>query len=153
MVLINGVKINNNEEKQSEQLKKPSINEILDKMQVNYNNMNYANNNQNVDIMANTESKQQTNNTNNSTDNNLLLSLLPLLLNNKSDSAEILKKEQNELLHTLIKNLNNPLLEKLFELLPKLSKKSNIKKVETEEKIEKPKIESYVKTDEYNSKN
>lgn len=141
MILINGVKITN-ADKQIEDLKKPSINEILDKMQVNYNNINFENN-KSVNIEKHEEQKVNNN------DNNLLLTLLPLLLNNKGDSAEILKTQQNELLHGLIKNLNNPLLEKIIDILPKLNKKP----IKTEEKNEKPKIESYIKTDEYNSKN
>ena len=103
--------------------------------------------------------KEQTSSTNtnsSSIDNNILVSLLPLLLNNKSNGAstETVKKEQNELFHALIKNLNNPLLEKLFELLPTLSKKNSVKKFEVESvKKNEPKIDSFVKTDEYNQYN
>ncbi|MGN1221880.1 MAG: hypothetical protein ACI4TT_01435 [Christensenellales bacterium] len=151
MILINGVKVNNSIEK-NEQIKQSSINEILDKMQVNYNNMNYAKSNQSVDIMSSKAEAQseQPVNTLNASDSNLLMSLLPILLNqSKENSAETLKNQQNELLHSLIKNLNNPMLEKVLELLPKLTKKS-VKKVETEStKKDEPKIDSFVKTSEY----
>ena len=151
MILINGVKVNKNIEK-SEQIKQSSINEILDKMQVNYNNMNYAKSNQSVDIMsskAEVQSEQPVNALN-ASDSNLLMSLLPILLNqSKESSAETLKNQQNELLHSLIKNLNNPMLEKVLELLPKLTKK-RVKKVEAEStKKDEPKIDSFVKTSEY----
>ena len=151
MILINGVKVNKNIEK-SEQIKQSSINEILDKMQVNYNNMNYAKSNQSVDVMSSKAEAQseQPVNTLNASDSNLLMSLLPILLNqSKENSAETLKNQQNELLHSLIKNLNNPMLEKVLELLPKLTKKS-VKKVEAEStKKDEPKIDSFVKTSEY----
>ena len=161
MAIINGVKINNTkDERQTDAIKKPSINEVLEKMQVNYNNLNnYYIQSNNVSVMSNTEPKEQTSSTNtnsSSIDNNILVSLLPLLLNNKSNGAstETVKKEQNELFHALIKNLNNPLLEKLFELLPTLSKKNSVKKVEVESvKKNEPKIDSFVKTDEYNQYN
>ena len=161
MAIINGVKINNTKDEiQTDAIKKPSINEVLEKMQVNYNNLNnYYSQSNNVSVMSNTEPKEQTSsaNTNSSSiDNNILVSLLPLLLNNKSNGAstETVKKEQNELFRALIKNLNNPLLEKLFELLPTLSKKNSVKKVEVESvKKNEPKIDSFVKTDEYNQYN
>jgi hypothetical protein len=158
MVIINGVKtetVSDYELSQKAQ-KKPSINEILDKMQNNYDSINGA---QNVSTSA-----QSLGENNTAQDvsamggifgasddkNNLLMSLLPLIISGKGkNSASFIQSQQQQLVKQLIKSANNPLLEKFFELLPKF--KQNAKTSETvETKKEEPKIDSFVKTDEYN---
>lgn len=151
MVYINGVKITSAEEKTTEQTKKPSINEILDKMQLNYNNVNYSAGQTENNLHGEQKPEQVSVLSKQSGDNSLLLSILPLLLN-KGNNAEVLKSQQDELMHTLIKGLNNPLIEKLFELMPKVSKKTT-KKVEAESTKKEPAIDSFVKTDEYSINN
>ena len=153
MVLINGVKIDSKDERKEDLQKKPSINEILEKMQSNYNKINSVVVQSN-DFTKNYEEDSQKTSTMGLSggDNNLLLTLLPMLLNKSGDGTAILQKEQNEIFHTLLKNLNNPLLEKLFELLPNFKKPR--KKAETSTtKKEDPKIESFVKTEDYNCNN
>ena len=149
MVTINGVKVSNDNQRQENQIQKtPSINEILDKMQNNYNNLNYPDT-QKISVLSNTETEANTNNNNLNNDNNLLLSILPLLLNKSGNQADILKSEQNKIFQSMIKSLNNPLLEKIFELLPKLNKKTSVKKVEVESKKNESSIDSFVKTSNY----
>ena len=109
MILINGKKIEDKNQPQQQTAKKPSINEILQKMQNNYDNRVYATEQNSTQ----TNAQNQTENTNqNDNQNNLLLSILPALLKQKQGpTVQTQEVEQNDILKTLLKNLNNPMLE------------------------------------------
>lgn len=151
MILINGKEIENKNSSQEQTIKKPSINEILQKMQTNYDNQIYATKQQSTQPNSDAQ-PQTTSNTENQ--NNLLLSVLPALLKQKqTPTVQTQDVDQNEILKTLLKNLNNPMLEKLFELLPLFSKKTKAQQADIGNKKSETKIDSLVKTDDYHSNN
>lgn len=77
-------------------------------------------------------------------DNNFLMSILPLILstNNKTKT----KGFENPIFKELLKRVNNPIIQKIFEMLPKMKTTTE---TQTENKKDEAKIDSYVKTSEY----
>lgn len=167
MVKINGVKAN--ETSQMEKVVLPSMNEVLDRMENNFesrkidysksgsnnffgdfdikkNNQNLNGDNQKVNTLGSFDMSQ------NSSDNSsFLLTVLPMLFS--KDKNINFKNAQNEIIKNLLKKTNNPLLIKIFELMPKLEKMTNTEKKTTtfEEKKEKN-IDDFVKAEDYQSK-
>lgn len=156
MVKINGVKAT--ETSEIEKDVSPSINEILDRMEnnfearkVNYSKVNSnsifdgANNSQKVSTLNNFSVSQ------NEDDSNIFLNILPMLLS--KDKSINLKKNQNEIIKMLIKKTNNQMLLKLFELMPKLSKAKNTETENEKNKTEKVQnIDDFVKAEDFQSK-
>ncbi len=154
MVKINGVKAT--ETSQTEKKVMPSINEILDRMEnnfearkINYSNIdssnlfNDTNNNQKVSTLGNFDLGQQTN------DLKPLLNILPMLLSKDKS----FKNNQNEIIKMLIKKSNNPMLSKLFELLPKLSKVKNAEaEIKSNETKKEKNIDDFVKAEDFQNK-
>ena len=164
MVKINGVKATNTFEAESKKIS--ALNQILDKMESNYEDINSkANKKQNVE-------QQRYNNSNfdkNQSDDNvttqsyssnmfssdksgLIMSVLPALLSNNK-GAKNLFDEKNILIKELLKYSKNPMINRLFELMPKLANKNTsvsqtMEAEETQKKL--PAIDSFVKTDDYN---
>ena len=150
MIKINGIKasiLNDETERLNSQ---PSINQVLDKMENNFvarNTNQKTTNLQNVSVQ--TFANEQNQNGNIFDENNLLLTLLPLLLGNKSN-----KLDGDFLINQLLKKSNNPRLQKILDILSKISnikktKESDDKKVEKKEN----KIDSFVRTDDAEDKN
>ena len=154
MVKINGVKAT--ESSQTEKNVLPSMNEILDRMEnnfearkINYSNIdssnlfNDTNNNQKVSTFGNFDLGQQTN------DLKPLLNILPMLLSKDKS----FKNNQNEIIKMLIKKSNNPMLSKLFELLPKLSKVKNAEaEIKNNETKKEKNIDDFVKAEDFQNK-
>ena len=150
MIKINGIKasiLNDETERLNSQ---PSINQVLDKMENNFvarNTNQKTTNLQNVSVQ--TFANEQNQNGNIFDENNLLLTLLPLLLGNKSN-----KLDGDFLINQLLKKSNNPRLQKILDILSKIS---NIKKTKEsdDKKVEKKeiKIDSFVRTDDAEDKN
>ena len=173
---INGVVIENETTKKE---RTPTINQILDNMENNFqmvnskqkfaegfsgqfseqkDNQTFAqsflgkkNGEQNYSL--NQEVKAESfNNQNFQHDdkNNLLLSILPTLLS-QNKSPKNLNKQKEMLIGELLKNSSNPMLSKLFKLLPQLANKTDVLKNEENSKESapqktEPKIDSFRKT-------
>lgn len=149
MPTINGVKAEpTNKFKENIKTKNPSIKEVLERMQSNYDDINVKTNSS-----QKTEEQTKESTTNplniNLNKSDLLSSLLPMLLSNKTDNiSNIFKNNKNNLLQSLLKTSNNPMLSKILELMPQLNKKI-IPKNEENSKKQSPKIDSFIKTTEY----
>ena len=164
MIKINGVKATSVMETQKEIT--PSINQILDKMENNFEarKVDYSQNNlnnifdgsQNIDNSQNTNQYSQKVNSlgsfnalQNGDNSNLLLSILPMMLSKDKTSA--FKKSQNEIMKQMLKKINNPMLAKLFELMPKLAKATSAEtqnaNVETNKKEKN--IDEFVKAEDF----
>ena len=164
MIKINGTPANALQQQKQEKLA-PTLSQILDRMESNYNYINYANT-QSLNLSEKQEGNKK--NVQNDLDfaynktspngdtvsaqnfddkNSVLLSILPSLLNKSSG-----EKEKNILIGELLKNSKNPTLAKLMEVLPKLT---NINKAKTSVQQQalpvhqQPKIDSFIKTDDY----
>ena len=148
MVKINGVKANNIFDIDTKKQKKPTLNQILDKMEDNYQNVNIQSNSNNFDkqnTYQNSSGKnyENQNNTNsnlfsnlignltqndnttsamsfdeNQTENNNLLMSVLPLMLN--NKGKNIKNSQELIFKEMIKNSNNPRLAQLVKLLPKL---------------------------------
>ena len=176
MVKINGVNATNNFELKKQNSAKPTIKEILDRMENNYQNI-YSVDTQNFSNKENTKNKfdelhkADTSNTGTSSNANILSSLTNMLGENKNinlpkenlgndnlllsilpmllsknKNASTLKTSENILFKQILKNSNNPRLMQIAELLPKIISKKNIEAETTEEVDNTPTIESYTKT-------
>ena len=170
MIKINGVKARNNFELKKQNIIKPTIKEILDRMENNYQNINNVdsqNFNYNKEIKNQNESAKSNTNVLNSLSNmfnpnkntytpseniggdNLILSILPMLLS-KNKNTNSLKNTENLIFKEILKNSNNPKLMQLAELLPKILNKKSIETETTEQEVKDiPNIESYTKTTEF----
>ena len=164
MIKINGTPANALQQKKQENLT-PTLNQILDRMENNYNYVNSASaqsaNNSEPQQASKTALQKSFDYANNSAipnnesvsaqgfddKSNVLLSILPSLLDKSSG-----EKEKNILIGELLKNSKNPTLAKLIEVLPKLTS-INKAKASIQQQIlptrEQPKIDSFVKTDDY----
>lgn len=136
MVKINGIEAEPVLDKQNMKNLTPSINEVLERMDNNFKQKTAVNNVSTMNAYSNEQ------NSNNGLDGNLLMSILPLMISNKSKG----KGFDNPIFKEIIKKTNNPMLQKFFEILPKLKVATAVKE---ESKKEEVKIDSYVKTDEY----
>jgi len=177
MVKINGVKATNSFETQKQKDIKPSINEILSRMETNYQNVhnvkseNYNStpksniNNSNISADIFNESEQNTSPASQglfsnilgnvdggigNADNNLLLSILPMMLT-KNKGANTLKNSQNMIFKEILKNSKNSRLKQIAELLPKIMQNNSPQMFNTETEIKtiENKIDTFKKTDEY----
>ena len=169
MVKINGVKAANTLELESQKVS--ALNQILDKMESNFEYINsntnkkqnfeyqkYSNEkygNQSFDVDGNQNQNISNNSYSSNTfqgdKSNLIMSVLPALLS-KNKGANFLFDEKNILIKELLKNSKNPMINKLFELMPKLANKniSSSQSIETEKAQKKlPAIDSFVKTEDY----
>lgn len=161
MVTINGVKAQNLQAKQDVKIK-PTMNEILAKMQANfdqfaYNDQNQANYNQS---QTNTEKSfqnqaNQNNSQNNQSgldnfgsmlqgENGILFNLLPMLLS--KDKSNMGK----EIMTRMLANSGNPMLSKLVSMLTKVNKKDfPVQKFEQESNTENTsKIDDFKRVEE-----
>ena len=145
MVKINGVKATSTTEVKNVS---PSINEVLDRMDNNFQARQID-----YDKKVDNENKVDAFGFASNTDenSNLLLSILPLLLS-KDKKSFSLKNSQNEIIKLFLKKSNNPMLLKIFELLPKISNlnKTEIHTQNTESAQNNKSIDDFVKTDDYN---
>lgn len=184
MIKINGITATNNFETQKEIQIKPTINEILDRMENNYQNIhnvqnqsyktntqsasNNSNNfnaeisnlqNKNVENQSIFSSILNGNNPNSGFENNnllsdnnsLLLSILPTLLT-KNKGVNTLKNSQNMIFKEILKHSNNPRLNQIAELLPKIFSNNSTPQMfstETQTSPNQNKIDTFKKTDEY----
>ena len=164
MVKINGVKASGIDENSMHEIK-PSINQILERMDSNYRDIqsraqSMQNQNFGTSIFQGFQSSNQNSekvstlntdaNTSLSTlgDGNLLLTLLPALLSGK-DKKNILAFD-NPIFKEILKKSNNPMLQKILEILPMISKNKTSKQSEKKDDVkQETKIDSYVKTDDY----
>jgi len=152
MVTINGVKAQNLQALNEETTKKPTMNEVLSRMQANFdqlsntnqpaqNEQNFSNNEKNV----NTQSKSPLDNISSmfQGENSILLSLLPMLLSkDKSQSQNI----GQEIMMKMLANSGNTMLSKIVGMLPKINKKNSIQN--TEQNItEASKIDAFAKVE------
>ena len=143
MVTINGVKAQNLQAVQQENVKKPTMNEVLSRMQSNFEQTNQtAQNKQNC---SNTEAQTKSPFDNIMSmfqgENSILLSMLPMLLTkqkNENLGKEIIKK--------MLANSGNPMLAKLVEMLSNINKKTNIQN--TEQTIQSSKIDDFAKVEQ-----
>ena len=155
MVKINGVEATSTISLKNREAT-PSLNDIFDRLEKN--SFDVINNIKTQS--ATDELSSQKNNSSPSSElanilgvsdekNNLLFSILPTLLSKNKTNA--FKDSQNILFKEIIKSSNNPKLSQLMELLPKLfSKKSSSSVIESTNVIHtQPKIDSYIKTDDY----
>lgn len=147
MAIVNGKKIEVQDT--NNQSKQPSINEILDRMQNNYDTINVSSSN-----FSNTNKKQTENSNVTSTANagdkdSLIMSILPMLLSKNNDKVSTSSFDSNKLLEILLKDNPDPMIKKLLELMPLLTKKSSPAQTESNKKSENTKISSFVKTDDY----
>ena len=171
MVKINGIEAKNNNEAFEDI--KPSIKEIIERMDNNYHarQLSTMNTQYNNSILKQTAASENLNDSpsfsdndfenntyqNNSNDNsNLLLSLIPLLFTKDKNNLPNFKNGAQIILKEILKKTNNPLLTKILEILPKISNKdtensSSTQKHETKE--DNKKIDDFVKTDEYQNNN
>ena len=145
MTTINGVKAQNLQANPNENLKKPTMNEILNRMQANFeqcsndtsavqNQQDFSNNqNQNKSPFDNLMSMFQG-------ENSILLSFLPMLLT-KQKNANLGK----EIMMKMLANSGNPMLSKIVGILTNIDKKSSVQ--ETEPEITN--IETTSKIDEF----
>lgn len=163
MVKINGIKAT--ETSSIEKEISPSINEILDRMENNFEarKVDYSKsgttgifdgfdnpNNVNTYNKVNTLWSNGTTQTGNDS-SNLLLNILPMLLS--KDKNSYFKNSQNEIIKQLLKKTNNPMLLKLFELMPKLAKEKNTETENTKAETKKEKnIDDFVKAEDYQNK-
>lgn len=164
MIKINGTPANALQQKKQENLA-PTLSQILDRMENNYNYINFANTQSlnlgekqegikknvqnNFDFADNkTTPNSDTVSTQNFDDkNSILLSVLPSLLNKSSG-----EKEKNILIGELLKNSKNPTLAKLMDVLPKLTSVNKAKASVQQQVLpahQQPKIDSFIKTDDY----
>lgn len=158
------VKINGVEAVSTKSLKKsnvqPSLNEILDRLEKQ--NFNAINNIKAQSQLSDFDSSENTKTANTSNENiniveglslnnsdNLLLSVLPSLLSmNKSNLG--IKNSKDMIFKQMLKNTNNPRLAQIIELIPKLMKPQSTNSQEISGTItDIPKIDSFVKTDDY----
>lgn len=165
MVKINGVKAKLTNEEILKKNSSPTMNQILDKMENNFHDIEArAQNTQSANFSANPFQGIQNENVNDAVntmntsqnasgsilgDNNILLTLLPLLSSGK-DKVNLFGAD-SPILKEIIKKTNNPMLQKILELIPALTKPKVSK--QNEEKLEEKnqtKIDSYIKTDDYN---
>ena len=148
MIKINGVTAKPTDESISEV--KPSINEVLERMNNNYEARQvHIQKSEQTANYENTFTEQNGSNSNSLFGNDLLLSLLPMLISNKK--ANILSSD-SPIFKELLKKINNPMLQKIFEMLPNMFKKeakAQSNSSETENKATKKDIDSFVKTDDY----
>lgn len=163
MVKINGVNIANTQEQKREHT--PTINQILDMMENNYQSINNKQNNgrdfggqtqgtSNQSYLQNyVATPQSTEKAGVEDKSNLLMSILPAMLSqNKASNG--LSKQKDMLVKELLKNTQNPMLGKLFQLLPQLTSKNGLTSSQNSEspaeaKKEVPKIDTFKKTDDY----
>ena len=165
MVKINGVKANNIFDIDTKKQKKPTLNQILDKMEDNYQNVNIQSNSNNFDkqnTYQNSSGKnyENQNNTNsnlfsnlignltqndnttsamsfneNQTENNNLLMSVLPLMLN--NKGKNIKNSQELIFKEMIKNSNNPRLAQLVKLLPKLMNNNKPNFTEVQETLQK----------------
>lgn len=152
---------NNNNKNSKRQNMSVETKTMLDKMQQNFENRSYHNNNRqtfnfanfnniqnNVSTLSNNNASSQNPNQSNYSDNNLssLLPLLQLMLNKDKKGLE-----QNSMQEMLLKAIggNNPLFNELFSMLNKSKKVENLST--EEQKKEEKSISSYTKTNDYNT--
>ncbi len=164
MIKINGVKASIMNDETEKLNTTPSINQILERMDNNYQarnvNINQMSNfqnlnsqnihNQNVSIQLN----EQNANFGNLFDGNSIFSvLLPILLT--GNKKVNLLGSDSPILKEILKRTNNPMIQKILELLPKLNenKKNETKTDSHKEKKQEAKIDSYVRTDEFENDN
>lgn len=139
MTTINGVKAQNLQANPNENLKKPTMNEILNRMQANFEqcsndtsavqNQQDFSNNQNKSPFDSIMSMFQG-------ENSILLNLLPMLLT-KQKNANLGK----EIMMKMLANSGNPMLSKIVGILTNIDKKSSVQEpeqtnVETASKID-----------------
>lgn len=150
MTLINGVKIESNNASSQNSQRQPTMNEVLNRMQNNYDNINSRN--------ISTENTNDSSTNNNEVTNilgtagggkdSLIKSLLPMLMSaNKTNESPAI--DSNKLIDMIVKNTNNPNISKLLELMPLISKNKTKTQSKEDSTTEKPKINSFVKTDDY----
>jgi len=150
MVTINGVKATDSQSVSQKKENAPSINQVLDNMQKNYDNINYG---AKVGIA---EQKTPTSNGQNmggilgmlGGGNDMLVSLMSMMMAGKNKGTKsFMKAQQQNLIKMLLKNSNNPMLEKILSIMPQNnfsgeSKNQNIQQF--------PQIDTYIKTSDYN---
>ena len=153
MVKINGV-VATNTISLNDRKSKPSLNEIFNKLEKN--SFDAINNIQSNSVKV--ESKRDdlsfnpiaelSNIFGDDEKNNLLLSILPTMLS-KNKTLTGFKNSQTTLFKELLKNSNNPKLLQFAELLPKLMSKTSVSDMAQSQQKNEPKIDSFVKTDDY----
>ena len=178
---INGVVVERDTQKKETT---PTINQILDKMESNFQMINSPQNyggaysqktfdktktnffddknfgtnlnpwqSGNANQKVETESFEASKSNQFEDKSNLLLSILPAMLS-QNKSPKTMDKQKDILINELLKNSGNPMLAKLFKLLPQLSTKGvlqNVAEAESNSNTQKqePKIDSFKKTDDY----
>ena len=96
-----------------------------------------------------TENSNVTSTANAGDKDSLIMSILPMLLSKNNDKVSTSSFDSNKLLEILLKDNPDPMIKKLLELMPLLTKKSSPAQTESNKKSENTKISSFVKTDDY----
>lgn len=149
MVTINGVKATDSQSVSQKKENAPSINQVLDNMQKNYDNINYG---AKVGI-----AEQKTPTPNGQiggilgmlgNGNDMLVSLMSMLMAGKNKGTKnFMKAQQQNLIKMLLKNSNNPMLEKILSIMPQ----NNFTGESQNQTIQQfPQIDTYIKTSDYN---
>ena len=151
MVTINGVKAQNLQT-QANSSKKPTMNEILSKMQANFEqqtyleqkNMTTVTQNQSTPDTQSCQTEQKFGFENLSSilqgENGILFNILPMLLSKDS------KNMGQEILTRLLQNSGNPTLSKLVSMLTKVNKKNSVSQTSTQQtELQTHKIGEYKK--------
>ena len=151
MVTINGVKAQNLQANQQENIKKPTMNEVLSRMQSNFDMANQ--NAQNQQKFSNNEQNQNFDSAQNKSpfdslasmfqgENSILLSLLPMLLT-KQKNANL----GQEIMTKMLANSGNPMLAKLVGMLTSINKKTDIQNSE-QQTTQASKIDDFARVEE-----
>lgn len=149
MVTINGVKATDSQSVSQKKENAPSINQVLDNMQKNYDNINYD---AKVGI-----AEQKTPPPNGQMGgilgmlgggNDMLVSLMSMMMAGKNKGTKnFMKAQQQNLIKMLLKNSNNPMLEKILSIMPQ----NNFTGESKNQTIQQfPQIDTYIKTSDYN---
>lgn len=123
MVTINGVKAQNLQANQQENIKKPTMNEVLSRMQANFEKSENlpTQGEQNFSINQNDKSPADGIMSMFQGENSILLSLLPMLLT-KQKSPNL----GQEIITKLLASSGNPMLAKIVGMLANINKPENI---------------------------